>query len=61
MGHMEYAIRRLGQLRTEALRKEAKEERMAKLALREEQRSDRALLHFLPRCFHGASLSEPGR
>gem|GEM_PF-6952828 len=58
MYHTEYSIRRLGQIRTAALLKEAEEERLAKSAQREEDRGSRFLLHFLPRCFQTASLPE---
>ena len=55
---IEYSVRKLGQLRIAALLKEAKEERLAKLALNEEERSGRASLHFLPRCFQRTNLSQ---
>ena len=54
----EYSARKLGQIRTEALLKEANEERLARFALRGEEKGNRFLLHFLPRSFQVASRQE---
>ena len=54
----EYTIRKLGELKTTTLQKEAERERMARSVLRTEERGSRFLLHFLPRSFQLVSRLE---